>query len=129
MHKIHEQQDHAANGLNTHLSRATGDQDTGIRSQAELEAQIDELKAQNEVLARECRQEEAQFEDALENIKKKEEKIKEMAEQLQQAADVIAALQKETLRLKGELCDYLEQVVRNQQLTINELNTQLGDGS
>lgn len=132
MHKIHEQQDHVATGINTRISntrisRATGEQDTGIRSQSELEARMDELLAQNEVLARECRQEEAQFEDALENINKKEETIKEMTEQLRQAAEVIDALQKERLRLKGELCDYLEQVVRNQQHTINELNAQLGN--
>lgn len=104
MQKIYSQQDRAANGhaVATDIveeatgippSSESGDQDTGIRSQTELE----ELRVALE-----------------ERIAYLEPKLRETYEQYRQAEVVIAQLSNEVLQLKAQLYDELSARLANE---------------
>lgn len=108
MHKIKEQQATESSrepNEDNYISRKSGDQDTGIRSQIELEGLNTQLEERNIHL---------------------EEKLAQTSEEHSQAQVVIEAQQGEIIRLRAELYEYYCTVIGNQHARIQELERRSG---
>lgn len=110
-------------------SSESGEQDTGIHSQRELEEQIANLLAANEALANEFKLADKRYHDASERNTHLEAKLQEMSEQYQQAAVVIAQQSNQINQLNSELIVYLRQIIGNQDAQLQALSQNAGGES